>query len=470
MAGSLTWNREGEERLGGVGVAGLYKDLVLPISGAFGVSAEGYVGGIGSARRRERRLGRRGAPVRHEPAPLPERGDRLERAHGEGRLHPRLHALLPPRGPLRHRRQLPPRVDPRAEPLVQLRLPDPARAPHGQDASQAPQRAAPEAAVGGAPATRAHGRDPGAAPDAPRLRALAHPPRELLQRRRRLELLQGDGEVPGRRRGGEEALPGEGRGPPAGALVRPRVPALRRGLRRRLRERGRTRAGPRGGGPGGRDPARRGAAAVRPAHRAVQEARHARRLLGEGPARVRPGPRRDSPGLDPSRREAALGVFDEITLLFERVARRPEEALRGGRAQGLDAARPRAPAGAAGLAGGHRRGRRAGPRASLHAGQRDLPHERLALPARARALSPRGARLPRPLDPRLRRAGRGQARPGGPRGHHEGLPGRRSRRGSGSTTTRGACPPSSSSRRSSSTRAARAGSTSASSRTPSGTT
>ena len=49
MAGSLTWNREGEERFGGVGVAGLYKDLVMPISGAFGVSAEGYVGGIGSA-------------------------------------------------------------------------------------------------------------------------------------------------------------------------------------------------------------------------------------------------------------------------------------------------------------------------------------------------------------------------------------------------------------------------------------
>ncbi|HYN02574.1 MAG TPA: hypothetical protein VE359_09020 [Vicinamibacteria bacterium] len=49
LAGSLTWNREGEERLGGVGVVGLYKDLVLPISGAFGVSAEGYVGGIGSA-------------------------------------------------------------------------------------------------------------------------------------------------------------------------------------------------------------------------------------------------------------------------------------------------------------------------------------------------------------------------------------------------------------------------------------
>jgi hypothetical protein len=49
VAGSLTWNREGEERLGGVGVVGLYKDLVLPISGAFGVSAEGYVGGIGTA-------------------------------------------------------------------------------------------------------------------------------------------------------------------------------------------------------------------------------------------------------------------------------------------------------------------------------------------------------------------------------------------------------------------------------------
>ena len=49
VAGSLTWNREGEERLGGVGVVGLYKDLVLPISGAFGLSAEGYVGGIGSA-------------------------------------------------------------------------------------------------------------------------------------------------------------------------------------------------------------------------------------------------------------------------------------------------------------------------------------------------------------------------------------------------------------------------------------
>jgi len=49
VAGSLTWNREDGERLGGAGVVGLYKDLVLPISGAFGVSAEGYVGGVGGA-------------------------------------------------------------------------------------------------------------------------------------------------------------------------------------------------------------------------------------------------------------------------------------------------------------------------------------------------------------------------------------------------------------------------------------
>jgi hypothetical protein len=49
VAGSLTWNREDAERLGGVGVVGVYKDLVLPISGAFGLSAEGYAGGIGSA-------------------------------------------------------------------------------------------------------------------------------------------------------------------------------------------------------------------------------------------------------------------------------------------------------------------------------------------------------------------------------------------------------------------------------------
>jgi hypothetical protein len=49
VAGSLTWNREGQDRLGGAGVVGLYKDLVLPLSGAFGVSAEGYVGGLGAA-------------------------------------------------------------------------------------------------------------------------------------------------------------------------------------------------------------------------------------------------------------------------------------------------------------------------------------------------------------------------------------------------------------------------------------
>ncbi len=49
VAGSLTWNREAGDRLGGIGVAGLYKDLVMPLSGAFGVSAEGYVGGLGAA-------------------------------------------------------------------------------------------------------------------------------------------------------------------------------------------------------------------------------------------------------------------------------------------------------------------------------------------------------------------------------------------------------------------------------------
>ena len=48
-AGSLTWNREGAEaRLGGIGVVGVYKDLVMPLSGALGVSAEGYAGGTGA--------------------------------------------------------------------------------------------------------------------------------------------------------------------------------------------------------------------------------------------------------------------------------------------------------------------------------------------------------------------------------------------------------------------------------------
>ncbi len=357
--------------------------------------------------RHERRLGRRGARLRHQPAPVPQRGDRLERAHREGRLHPRLHALLQPRGPLRHRGQLPPRVDPRPQPLVQLRLPDPARAPHGQDAAQAPRRAPGEAADGGTAVGDAHGRDPRSSRDAPRLRALAHPPRQLLQRRRRLELLQGDGEVPGRRRGGEGPLPEDGRPPPRGALVRPRVPALRRGLRRRFRERGRARAGPRGRGPSVRDPARRGAAAVRPAHRAIQEARHARRLLGEGPARLRPGPRRLAGARSLAPGSGARRVRRDHANARPG-PRGPEEELRRRRAQGLDAARPRPPARAAGLAGGHRRDRRAGPRASLHARQLDLPHERLPLPARARALPLRGARLPRPLDPRLRRPGRGR--------------------------------------------------------------
>jgi phosphatidylserine/phosphatidylglycerophosphate/cardiolipin synthase-like enzyme len=48
-AGSFTWNREGADHPGGVGILGIYKDLVLPLSGAFGVSAEGYLGGVGSA-------------------------------------------------------------------------------------------------------------------------------------------------------------------------------------------------------------------------------------------------------------------------------------------------------------------------------------------------------------------------------------------------------------------------------------
>ncbi len=48
-AGSFAWNREGgAARLGGIGVVGLYKDLVMPLSGAFGLSAEGYAGGIGA--------------------------------------------------------------------------------------------------------------------------------------------------------------------------------------------------------------------------------------------------------------------------------------------------------------------------------------------------------------------------------------------------------------------------------------
>ncbi|MCG6927778.1 MAG: hypothetical protein LJF30_21040 [Acidobacteria bacterium] len=47
LAGQFTWNRETDQS-GGAGIAGIYKDLVLPVSGALGVSAEGYVGGSGS--------------------------------------------------------------------------------------------------------------------------------------------------------------------------------------------------------------------------------------------------------------------------------------------------------------------------------------------------------------------------------------------------------------------------------------
>ena len=45
VAGTFTWGRGVENRLGGVGIAGIYKDLVLPVSGAFGLSVEGYLGG-----------------------------------------------------------------------------------------------------------------------------------------------------------------------------------------------------------------------------------------------------------------------------------------------------------------------------------------------------------------------------------------------------------------------------------------
>ena len=147
VAGSLTWNREGEERARRRrGRRALQGPRPADLRGLRRV-------GRGLRRRhrergqRERRLGRRGAPLRHEPAALPERRGRLERAHGEGRLHPRLHALLPSRRPLPHRRQLPHRVDPGAGQLVQLRLPDPARAAHGEDAARAPRRQAAEAGV-----------------------------------------------------------------------------------------------------------------------------------------------------------------------------------------------------------------------------------------------------------------------------------------------------------------------------------
>jgi hypothetical protein len=47
LAGQLTWNGK-TDQVGGLGVAGLYKDLVLPVSGGLGISAEGYFGGSNS--------------------------------------------------------------------------------------------------------------------------------------------------------------------------------------------------------------------------------------------------------------------------------------------------------------------------------------------------------------------------------------------------------------------------------------
>ena len=46
LSGQFTWNGKTDES-GGAGIVGLYKDLVLPVSGALGVSAEGYLGGSG---------------------------------------------------------------------------------------------------------------------------------------------------------------------------------------------------------------------------------------------------------------------------------------------------------------------------------------------------------------------------------------------------------------------------------------
>ncbi len=47
LAGELTWNGD-QDQTGGVGIFGLYKDLILPVSGGLGLSAEGYFGGAGS--------------------------------------------------------------------------------------------------------------------------------------------------------------------------------------------------------------------------------------------------------------------------------------------------------------------------------------------------------------------------------------------------------------------------------------
>ena len=45
VAGEVSWIRKGEEGTGGLGVVGVYKDLILPVSGGLGISAEGYLGG-----------------------------------------------------------------------------------------------------------------------------------------------------------------------------------------------------------------------------------------------------------------------------------------------------------------------------------------------------------------------------------------------------------------------------------------
>ncbi len=47
VSGEFTWNGK-TDQAGGVGIAGIYKDLVLPVSGGLGLSAEGYFGGSGS--------------------------------------------------------------------------------------------------------------------------------------------------------------------------------------------------------------------------------------------------------------------------------------------------------------------------------------------------------------------------------------------------------------------------------------
>ena len=367
VAGSLTWTREGEGSLGGAFVAGLYKDLFMPIAGAFGVSAEGYVGGIGSTG--SERGGWDGGARFFATSRLLflnagiDWNARLEKADFILAFTPyfRRGGLFGTGGNFRFE-WIPGRGN-----SFNFGFQVPLEPHMGKTRPVHRDARPPKAPSPARPAPDAHGGRPGPGPRAPRFRPLAHPPRELLQRRRRRELLQGHGEVPGRRGGCEEALPGEGRPPPRRALVRPGVAALRRSVRRRLRERGRAREGPRGGGPGERGPARRGPAAVRPAHRALQEARHPRRVRGRGPPRVRPGPRGDGRPR-PLAEEPPRSPCSTRSRGCSSGPGGPEEELRGRRAQGLDTARPRAPARAAGLPGGHRRDRRAGPRAPLHPG------------------------------------------------------------------------------------------------------